>query len=86
MPSNIRTSSKLLCLLVFSFAGDFAPAAESEDFVIYEAQRHSAEELKRAAAGALNGGRISTMGSKVVIYGTKSQRDADQGNCLWKGR
>jgi hypothetical protein len=49
--------------------------ATDEDFVIYEAVSRPAAELQKAAAGVLNGGRVSVLGSKVVVYGTKSQRE-----------
>lgn len=68
MRSSIRTSLFLLLL-------PLAVPARAEDFVIYEARTRSADELKAAAAGVGNGARVSALGTKIVIYGSKIQRD-----------
>lgn len=67
------TLTKLLALLML--ASPVAHATNGEDFVIYEAMHRSADELKKAAEGVTNGARVTSMGSKMVVYGTKSQRD-----------
>lgn len=74
MRLSTRTKSLALLLLILAPVG--LRAAENEDFVIYEAQTRPADELKKAAGGVVNGGRVSTLGSKLVIYGTKAQREA----------
>jgi hypothetical protein len=50
-------------------------AREEPDFYVYHAQSRSADELKASANSILNGGRVTTSGNDVIIYGTKSQRD-----------
>jgi hypothetical protein len=64
-----------LTKFLFLLALPAAHAASDDDFVVYEAQHHSADELMKAAQGVSNGARVSNLGSKVVVYGTKSQRD-----------
>jgi hypothetical protein len=67
---RLSTLTRLLFLLAL-------PAhAETAGFVVYEAQHHSADELKKAAAEVTTGARLSSVGSKIVVYGTKAQRDA----------
>ncbi|MGZ3729106.1 MAG: hypothetical protein ACXVCG_07760, partial [Bdellovibrionota bacterium] len=51
-------------------------ADQPEDFIVYEAQSRPADELKKAAIDISSGARISAMNTKVVIYGTKPQREA----------
>jgi hypothetical protein len=61
----------IFCLLVPSQAF----AADKDDFIVYEAQSRSAEEL-RTAASSISQARVSVLNNKVIIYGTRSQRDA----------
>ncbi|HEY8278773.1 MAG TPA: hypothetical protein VIH99_04075 [Bdellovibrionota bacterium] len=70
MRLSIRTSI-LLALLLSPLA-----FAEKDDFVIYQPQRSSVEELKRAAEGVANGARINVFNNKLIVYGTSSQRAA----------
>ena len=53
----------------------FAQAAK-EDFFVYQPRQRPPEELQKAAEGLSAGARVRTFGNKLIIYGTKSQRDA----------
>jgi hypothetical protein len=53
-----------------------AQATRGDDFVVYEALHRSADELVKAAAGVSSGARVSNMGAKIIVYGTKFQRDS----------
>jgi hypothetical protein len=65
----------ILTKFIFLLVQPVAHAASDEDFVVYEALHHSTDELKKAADGVSNGARVSNLGSKVIVYGTKLQRD-----------
>jgi hypothetical protein len=71
MLSSILTK---VSLFLFCLSLD-AHAASTDDFSVYNAQSRSAEELKKAADGLANGARTSVLNNKVVIAGSKTQRE-----------
>lgn len=69
----MRSSTLTSFFLVFSLS---AMAAAESDFLVYEARARLAEELKKAADDAPDGARVRVVGQKLVVYGSKAQRDA----------
>lgn len=74
---NIRTRLLVAFLLILPFLLlPLLARAEDDDFVIYHAQTRPAPELADMAKQMVAGIRTSNMNDKIVIYGTKKQREA----------
>lgn len=69
---HLNTLTKLLFFLLLPILGH---GADKDDFIIYETQFRSAEDLVKVAEGLKNGARVNSLNSKVIIAGTKSQRE-----------
>lgn len=69
MRSNILTSLFLFLLPFFALAAD-------EDFSVYYIQSRPPAELVQAAQGMVSNVKMSHMNDKIVVYGSKSGREA----------
>jgi hypothetical protein len=75
MLSSILTRASLIFSFLLLLVPCLALAAD-EDFSVYHSQSRPAEELVNAAQGLVSNVRIRHLNDKIVIYGSKSGREA----------